>query len=123
MSFFVGAIASDGATIARVGGSGDIVALALELCHKIAIAIDGESVVGICGDLVAILSPSHKGVVSSWSGMNGAGLALLEGAATRNSTSIGWIGRHTDGVVLRLCLEVGHQGAVAIHREGIIGLR
>ena len=82
LSKVIETITTGGATIARVGGSGDIAALALELCHKIAIAIDGESVVGICGDLVAILSPSHKGVVSSWSGMHCAGLPLLEGSAT-----------------------------------------
>ena len=70
------AVTTGGTTIAWVGGSGDIVALALELCHKIAIAIDGERVVGICGDLVAILSPSHEGVVSSWSGMHRTFLLL-----------------------------------------------
>ena len=94
----------------------------LELSHQIAVTGDGKGVIGVSGDLRAILSPSQEGITCGWGGAYCALLALLIDSATCDGTTIGGVGRHGNRVALLLPLEVSHQVAVSSDGEGIVGL-
>ena len=119
LTVIVGAAACDSAAIGGIGCGSDGELLQREIGHQSSVARDGECVVGIGGDGSAVLGPIHEGVASGRSGAHGTLLSLLVGATACDGSSIGRVGRHANGVVLLLDLEVGHQVAVAINGEVI----
>ena len=83
LALLVGAAASDGAAVGRVGrgGDGEVLRLHCEVGRQGAVAVNDEGVAGIGADHVATFGPVHKGVVGVGGSRHGAGRALLIGTA------------------------------------------
>ena len=100
-----------------------IVTLFHEVCHEVAVVIEGESKFGLGRDHITVLRPADKGVTCVGRGRHGHCRALQVLAAANYVTTLGGVGRHGDRVVHRCIGEVGHQGAVARHHEGESGFK
>ena len=86
------------------------------------VGVHGEVIAGVGGNHGAILSPVGEGVVGVGRSRDGASLSFSVRAATCDGATIGWVGRHTNGVGLRDVGEVGHKGMVGVHGEAIAGV-
>ena len=124
LTFSVGAATSDSAAIGRVGRHADVKVLRYvgEVGHQGVVAVHGEGVGGIGGNHSTVFCPIVEGIVGVGSSGDCAGLTFGISAAASDGATIGRIGRHTDGEVLRYVSEVGHQGVVAVHGEGVAGI-
>ena len=121
-SFPIGieAIAACGAAVARIGVGGNVIALGLELGHVCRRFSYDKGIGGIGTDLRSVLSPAQESVTRCRCCRQSAGLTVSVSAATCHSSAVARVSSSGDGELL-LC-KVGHQGAVASHCEGVIGI-
>ena len=91
-----------------------------EIGRQGAVGVHNESPVGMGRDHFAVFRPVGEGKAFVSRCPYGALLALLVSAATRHCATFLWVGRRINCVFGRsLNLEVGCQGAVARHGEGV----
>ena len=76
--------------------------LSCKVGHQTAITSHREGIVGICGDLVAVLRPLLEVVTRCCRRIHRTRLPLLIGATSCNGSSVVWVGRNTNSICRRL---------------------